>query len=425
MAMDIYKSKKEDLQKGLLESLTKHSKIKDEGAIQQVADTIISKFIVNGEQLSKQAERNAKQYFDNVSIKLGEYLSRDNISFVEAFEASLKGAEESKKTAKDNPQTYTKLFINRLETQMKRHADLWTAYQKALKEAGYVFEIDGNSVKKKNKVIVAQRNSYIQRVVIQDIAKQLVGKNGDTGSILGQMFDINKNAYIQAVKGEYYERGIVDILSKQIAPELKRVGYSGNRAKNFVIQSGGFKDQKGHSIKEDILFNLDLGANLAAIEKNFLKTKSYQTAIPVDDKPIKEVSKTAITNFAAAQIKSFKLPKQQLNHTRYFPLGGAQELYSRFVSDALFQWGLVGSIAFLGRAKNIVAAIGENNILFATGNGTQWTYDFIKDFRDLHFYLQFEQYKDKNDEVAFKKEIGLYNYAAAKSHLDDYKYQNI
>ena len=416
MAMTIYRQKKESLRNNLIASLSQHSSLSEEAAIQKVADTIINKMIVNSKDAQESAVKNAKQYFDNIQVRLGSYFNKENVSFAQGFTQAINDAAAAKKTTSDDPTTYTKLFVNRLETQMKKNIDLQQAYEDALKSAGYVADLTG--IKKKNKLIAAQRNSYIKRLVIQKIAEELTG-SGMSGGLLGADFNLNKNAYIQAVKGEYYERGITDILQKQIIPELKSAGYSGNRAQTFIVQSGSLKDNQGKSIKEDILLNLSLGTNMVTIERNLSKMKS--TTVEVDDQEIKELSDNAIKSFFGAQVKSFTLHKKPLKSTRWLTIGGAQKLYDQFSKDALLQYGLPGSIAFLGRAKNIVEALGENNILFATGDGTQWTYDFIQSFRDVHFYLSFEQYKLSGGQaLAFKKEVGLYNYAAAKSHLEDY-----
>ena len=47
------------------------------------------------------------------------------------------------------------------------------------------------------------------------------------------------------------------------------------------------------------------------------------------------------------------------------------------------------NLAFMAQYKNIIEALGPATLLYSSGAGRQWTYEFIRDFRNRNYYLLF------------------------------------
>ena len=407
-AIQIYKEKKELMQKKLAESLKKKNYSVEKTSYQQMAEDILNSLLSEDTRSAMaEAKFSATQVFDDIKFDSVDM----NADFLDWFSEAIESAQKSEKT--ENSDKYTALFINRLETQLKKNTKFYNDYQSILKKAGYV--AGGKGVKRT--VAEAQKSSYIRRLLIDYINKQL------KHSVLDNRFNINKEAYLQALKGEYYEEAVHKIMKKQLSPQLSRAkGVKNTTMQNKVLKQTGNWKAEGKSITSDILFDLGLGCDLDFIEKAMNKT--YTETITPNIKKIEKLLENAANNFLGAQVKSFVLPKKVISYARNYPIGDREKLIENFLSNNQFKaYGLVGSIAFLGMKNNIIEALGKDNLLFATGNQIQWTYDFIANFRNLHFYLSVPVEKIGEGETAtlrFKKSVELYNYAKAKSHWEDY-----
>lgn len=71
----------------------------------------------------------------------------------------------------------------------------------------------------------------------------------------------------------------------------------------------------------------------------------------------------------------------------------------------------VSGVAFLGQLNNIKTALGENNVLFISGNNRYFMDEFIQNFRRQNMYLAFK-FKDNPYEAT--SQIGLQRYKDSK-----------
>ena len=68
------------------------------------------------------------------------------------------------------------------------------------------------------------------------------------------------------------------------------------------------------------------------------------------------------------------------------------------------------SVAFLGQVDNILTSLGENNVMFISGNTRQFMDAFIRNFRSKNMYLAFEF----DEQHKATSQVGLQRYIENK-----------
>ena len=98
--------------------------------------------------------------------------------------------------------------------------------------------------------------------------------------------------------------------------------------------------------------------------------------------------------FYGEQVKSFNITLDKVTKKGALAghrIAGNQKLLSELISSAENKnyITLKENLAFMAQYKNIIEALGPATLFYSSGAGRQWTYEFIRDFRNRNYYLLF------------------------------------
>ena len=356
---------------------------------------------------SEAQKRAAKNLIDKIESSISVDSFINNTTALEQLKTAVLKASSTnladggtQKKSDEEYKNYTQSFINRVKSLLSSKEE----YKEANLELEKLLKKYQSS---KGTLEENTKNGFIYRVVLNKI----LGQNN-----LPKLYTLGKNSYIQALSGYYYETGVRKILKDQVAPQLEKIGINKNARDNFVISSGKWLTGDGKQAPEDLLFNVFFGGNTNTIKTIF--NRDYQTTIPLNENQITEPLERAGQELFGAQVKSFTLTTPRGRIKPFHPIGARGGLFIQYQLSQYGKLGLVGSIGFLGLQNNIIQALGQNNLMFIDGSRSYWMSDYIAHFRDLKFYLSFEQEKNK-DQLIMKPHVALYNYIGTKRHYED------
>ena len=142
-------------------------------------------------------------------------------------------------------------------------------------------------------------------------------------------------------------------------------------------------------------------SNLEFIQANFQKQYSAQQEI-LGSNYINSQQLLNTIQYFGEQIKTFNLSKGRVNQGHL--IGERESLGAEARSKGVYS--VYDNIRFMGRYKSIIQAFGAANVLFSSGQGRQWTDEFIEDFRNQGYYLML-QYQNKNKKMVLTNKVIL------------------
>lgn len=274
---------------------------------------------------------------------------------------------------------------------------------------------------------IQQQNSQVdlqireqRHAIIQQINSQFLTERGIQGLIKQVIGDVVKSKDIGASKGtlqEIVNRGntlfrVVLSAKMQGLNEYVLKGWPMRTMQGFLRESGEFnalnKVFKGTSMKVtpggSKKVSMNIGGKNRKVETvfdNILSTLEFS-----EEAFNKEVRGTSVEGLNLSQMLSSVMPKIHYfgEQVKSFNLQSKASvgLDHRIASNENLRLKLMSSVKnknyvtattalkFMAKTENIVSVFGPATVLFSSGAGRQWMFDFIKDFRKMNYYLQFQ-----------------------------------
>lgn len=157
-----------------------------------------------------------------------------------------------------------------------------------------------------------------------------------------------------------------------------------------VVHGGGKKAQKVGSMREvETLFD-NILSTVEFCEEAFKQQVQGVSAI---NDAISPTDFTGLLNqitYFGEQVKSFNISNKQAL-SREHRITSNKALYNQFMTNHRYSNYILirDSLSFMARYQHILEAFGPATVLFSSGSGRQWTYEFIQDFRKQQYYLSF------------------------------------
>lgn len=257
-----------------------------------------------------------------------------------------------------------------------------TAYQKNLNQ-NYV-----NYIKKGEKNLSIAANNILsekdlQSMIFDSLNKYQVKSTGyDTQVILNQMISLRNRivAYIQIAKTKKPRMSSYERTGKGYAREAM-VFKAYDKLNNIIdgkihsISTGSktFNDSNSETSMDEYIGFMDDIEGAFEIDANHNLNLGYGT-----------------------QVKSWIAPwenNQKFDYIQFrygYDIGSRVELLNSFKKeDQQNKYSWSKGVVFLGKTENTLLALGKQNIIFISGHAFYWTYDLIKNFRQMQYFLAF------------------------------------
>lgn len=267
-------------------------------------------------------------------------------------------------------------------------------------------KVNSNRTKKNNERIYLDRLKRDQKIIFEQINKAdflqkcNLPTSGDTKDIenqissylvrylyqqiVGNNLNINKQNYINSLKGYYQEISDYGILDK----------YFSNVNMN-TFHTGGVGISSKANNKNTIDTELDLiVSKIDNVEKILIRNENLKQDISaLSNLEFQELDKEFIKRIEwfGEQTKAWNLKTNKF----LYPIGNRANLLSTFLktSEAQVENGksyqALQGIQFLAQYKNILLALGPTNVIMGTGGKRMWMADFIQIFREMNYLLAF------------------------------------
>lgn len=199
-----------------------------------------------------------------------------------------------------------------------------------------------------------------------------------------QMFRIAISAYLQN-RQEYKLTGFPSITMQGFIREqlelnaLQKIFAN----TNLNVQHGGVKTVGGKETEFDII--LSFLNNMDTLDTQIQGTKQ----LLLDPHSMIHQLLPQIQHYGE-QVKSFNIHTQKIVKGRMAGLRISdnatlqQQLSSKAQNNYVT---LTQNLKFMAQSKNIIQSFGPATVLFSSGAGRQWTFEFIQDFRENNYYL--------------------------------------
>lgn len=386
-AIRYYAQKKDKILENIAKKMQKEFPQEAKKDLKNIINTLendLTKISVEGSEVQKDL---ATKLLENISGQVGDItLTNSQIDKLNnAINQAKKEMEETKKKKGEDWKyvNETKTLISKIKKNLG---------SKELSEIFSQIKIPASYTS--DKALYSQLQSYAMRSLLFKY-QQITSK------------ELYTSSYKNAIGGYFREAAVADGYL-QYFNKLGMV-YGKSSGKGFHATSIG-----GKNTEVDILFGFldttnkmsqsikgEADINLSDLENELIN--AMQTEL------------TAI----GAQVKSWKLDDPSRN---FFPIGSRSILGEtvRRSMEYRYGWSEAANIAFLGEWKNILIALGKDNLMFVEGSKKYWMDEFIRYFRSKKLYLQLNmQIVGKGSDGKSKRrasnEVILYAYTKAKN----------